>query len=197
MTEKRVAVLTDFDIVLYAEPEEEALRAMFVQAFRQAQARVAAAGPDRTNSDGVLHERRWRLIFGEDTSDITVKQRGFLHAAVFPQIAQQVSIDGTRYTAKVWKEYFRAMFLGSRWESMRLPGQKRATPRKVRISTEDLPSPKAYAEYIDQVIAHATTEFGVAFEFDAQDREAVRYRPPARKQRAASKQAANHSAATA
>lgn len=112
--------------------------------------------------------------------DITAKQRGFLHAAVFPQIAEQVRVNGERFVPEIWKEHFRKLFLGSKWVMQKLPGQKRAVPVKVRISTEDL-GVKAYSEHIDKVIAHAVSEHSVEFVFRAEEREAVRYVAPKRK----------------
>jgi hypothetical protein len=121
-----------------------------------------------------------QVTLAEWEDDITVKQRAFLHAAVFPQIAEQVNANGDRFTADIWKEYYRKLFLGSKWRMQKLPGQKRAVPVKVRVSTEDL-GIKRYSEHIDKVIAHAATEWGVAFVFRADEREAVRYVAPKRK----------------
>ena len=61
---------------------------------------------------------------------------------------------------------------------------KRATPHRERVSTEDL-SVKQYSEYIDTVIDTAALEMGVRFVFNAQEREAVRYRKPVRRQKEA------------
>lgn len=47
-----------------------------------------------------------------------------------------------------------------------------------------------YSEYIDKVIAHAASEFGVVFHFRADEREAVRYRPARAKRREAEEVAA-------
>lgn len=126
----------------------------------------------------------------EHEDDITAKQRGFLHAAVLPQIAEQVRVGekGERYVAEAWKEYYRKKFLGHKWVMQKLPGQKRAVPRKVRISTEDL-GIKAYSEYIDRVIADAATEWFVQFRFRADEREAVRYVAPKRKSAARASEA--------
>lgn len=135
--------------------------------YRAGEAMIAAGKP--------VHVK---LTEWED--DITAKQRGFLHAAVFPQVAEQVRVNGERFVPEVWKEYFRKLFLGSRYVMQKLPGQKKAVPVKVRVSTEDL-GIKAYSEYIDRVIAHAATEFGVSFVFRTDEREAVRYQPPKRK----------------
>lgn len=120
----------------------------------------------------------------EHEDDISAKQRGFLHAAVLPQIAEQVRVGekGERFSVPIWKEYYRAKFLGFKWVMQKLPGQKKATPRKVRISTEDL-GVKAYSEYIDKVIADAATEWFVQFRFLADEREAVRWTPAQRTKR--------------
>ena len=99
------------------------------------------------------------------------------------QITEQAQPNGERFAFPIFKEFYRAMFLGHTWEMARMPGQKRATPRKQRVSTEGL-SVKQYSEYIDKVIAHAVTEFGVTFDFDSDERESVRYVKPARKRAA-------------
>lgn len=121
----------------------------------------------------------------EDEDDLTVKQRAFLHAAVFPQIAEQVVFpDGSRYVAKLWKEHFRERFLPDKWELRksikwdaeqgRMVQAKRKTPHRVRQSTEDL-GKGAYSAYIDLVIDTAVLELGVVFVFKPGEREAVRY----------------------
>lgn len=126
--------------------------------------------------------KRVQISVGEDCDPVTVKQRRFLHGAVLPQIAEQVRVNSVRYVADIWKEYFRNEFLGHRYEVYALPGAKRATPHRVRNSTEEL-SVKAYSGYIDRVIAHAATEWSVAFKFDEQERNAVRYVRPVAKRR--------------
>ena len=149
--------------------------------------------------DLMADDRPVRITCGEDEEPISVKQRAFLHAAVFPQIeAQYQHPDGTHSDRRAWKEYFRARFLGDRWVSKRVPRwdaaagrmvlPKRKTPHRERVSTEDL-SIKQYSAYIDTVIDTATLELGVQFVFLAEEREAVRYHPPARKSRAAQPEA--------
>lgn len=59
---------------------------------------------------------------------------------------------------------------------------KRATPHRVRNSTEDL-SIKQYSDYIDRIIARATTEWSVNFHFLVSEREAVRYVRPVAKRK--------------
>lgn len=147
----------------------EAWRAAATAIYRAGEALIEAGKPVK-------------CVVCEWEDDISARQRGFLHAAVFPQIAEQVRANGDRFTAEVWKEYYRKRFLGSKWVMQKLPGQKRAVPVKVRISTEDL-GVKAYSEYIDRVIADAVTEWGVVFRFIAEEREAVRYRAPVRAKR--------------
>lgn len=141
-----------------------------------------------------------RFRVGEDQDPITIKQRAFLHAAVFPQIAEQYAFpDGTRFTADVWKEFWRKRFLPDKWvmeKTLRwdeklgcMVVSKRKTPKRVRRSTEDLKGVKAYSDYIDKVIDHAVLELGVRFVFRAGEREAVKYRPPVRAPKTKSKDA--------
>jgi len=184
----RTIILDERDVVLLSHGSREALNAAANQLYKLAQQRVALS-PDRMDEDtGEVEPRTWRFTFGEDTEDITTRQRGFLHAAVFPQISEQARLNGVGATPAGWKEWYRAEFLGWKWAVVDVPGRLTRSGKpvkkrtKVRISTEDL-SVKQYSDYIDRVIAHATTEFGVAFEFRQEEREAVRYRRPARKQR--------------
>ena len=139
--------------------------------------------------------KRVRFEVTEAEDELTIKQRGFLHAAVLPQIAEQVRMpDGTRYTPKVWKTHLKDLFIADKWDMVRLPfvrdrktGEWKASAKKVpvkrRKSTERL-SVKQYSEFIDKAIAHATMEWGVQFRFIAEDREEVRYVAPPRKVRA-------------
>lgn len=191
MADKRALLLSEHDVVLYADADPQAIHAAARQLYELAKQRNAVNHPEWTDEDGEIHRRRWRFVFGEDLEDITVKQRGFLHAAVFPQIADQVRFeDGTRYTAKAWKELYREMFLGDRFVMRKklvfdkatgtLRPAKKATPHRERVSTEDL-NIRQYSEHIDRVIAHATAELGVVFNFDQQEREAVRWKPKDRK----------------
>lgn len=179
MSGRRTIVLDDRDIVLLTHGTREALHAAATRLYELAKQR-AALSPDQPDPDtGEVEPRTWRFTFGEEAEDITAKQRGFLHAAVFPQIAAQVVVNGDRFAPEIWKEHYRRLFLPDKWVTRRLPGAKRATPLRVRVSTEDLGA-KGYSEHIDKVIAHAVTEFGVAFEFNNEEREAVRYRRPSR-----------------
>jgi len=176
-------LIADTDTVLYFAATQEARLSVMRRANELAAALVQQALAD--DEPG----RRIRVVVGVDHEDMTVKQRGFLHAAVLPQIAEQAKVGGIRYVVRVWKEHFRSTYLGDRWETFDLPGQfdakgrqKRAR-RKVRISTEDL-SIRQYSDYIDKVIAYGADELGVVFRFLAEEREAVRWKPKARKARA-------------
>lgn len=134
------------------------------------------------------------ITVAEHEDDLTIRQRGFLHAAVLPQIAEQVVMpDGTRYTPQVWKAHLKELFIADKWDMVRLPyvrdrktGAWKASTRKVpvkrRKSTESL-SIKGYSDFLDRCIAHAATEWDVQFRFLAEERDAVRYTPPARKRK--------------
>lgn len=145
-------------------------RETFVRAMNHAAAML-------DNGESVL------LSVGPALEPVGVQQRRFLHGPVLTQISEQVRVFGERFVTAIWKEFYRKLFLPDAWEVRKLPGQKRATPVRVRQSTEDL-GIKRYSELIDKVIAHAATEFGVEFRFESDERESVKYRPPARKAKA-------------
>lgn len=160
------------------------LRAQFTALFRAGEAMVA---------DG----KTVKVTLAEHEDDMTERQRKFLHGVVLKQISEKVYVGehkNERFVIKAWKEFFRALFLPDVWVRDKVPRwdaekrclvvPKRATPRRVRRSTEDL-GIKAYSKLIDNVIDHAVVEFNVVFEFDQQEREAVRWKRPARKQQGA------------
>jgi hypothetical protein len=112
---------------------------------------------------------------------VGVQQRKFLHGPVLTQISEQVRINGERFTTDVWKEHLKNVILEREPEYVmrKLPGAKRATPRRVRRSTESL-GVRDYAKFIDEVIDYAVAEWGVQFRFEMNEREAVRYVDPRR-----------------
>lgn len=140
------------------------------------------------------------LSVGPALEPISIRQRKFLKDIVCGQIAEQVKLPvfdaagnatgkTTRHTKDVWAEYFRAEFLGDRYEMKlavvrdKVTGKsrfaKKATPHKVRVSTEHL-GVRKYSEHIDRVIDTAILEFGVEFHFTREEREAVRWKQPKR-----------------
>lgn len=118
------------------------------------------------------------------TQPVKVQQRRFLHGPVLGQISEQARVHGERFVIDVWKEHFRRMFVGDhgwRWESpMKLPGQKRATPRRIRASTEEL-GVRDYAKLIDQIIDYAAHELGVVFQFTHEEQALLSHKPTRRK----------------
>lgn len=116
------------------------------------------------------------LRVGPALDTITIKQRGFLHASVLPQIAEQVFVGEKRerFVSDIWKEHFHKMFIPDKWEMRKLPGAKRATPHRVRVSSEQL-GVKRYSEWIDRIIDYAVAELNVEFVFKPNEREEVRY----------------------
>ena len=92
--------------------------------------------------------------------DITDKQRAYLHGVVLTEIARFARVDGQAFDMKVWKEWYRAEFLGFKTVTHINPFTGKKVRRRVRVSTEDL-GVRGMAEYIDRVIAHAATVLGV------------------------------------
>lgn len=145
----------------------EGLRDKFVIAYRHAECLLK-------NGDRV------EVMVRPALDAIGAQQRRFLKDIVFGQIAEQVAlpvfdVNGNdtgrrqKYDKAAWAELFRRQLLGYRHEMQRLPGSKKATPVKVRVSTETL-GVRAYADYTDKVIALATTEYGVVFRFNDDER---------------------------
>jgi hypothetical protein len=96
---------------------------------------------------------------------LTTKQRGYYHGYILTEIAKQASIDGRKYQMHVWKEHFRATYLGDKIVSETNPITGIETKRAVRISSEEL-GVKKYNILIEQVTAFAVTELNVTFDKD-------------------------------
>ncbi len=105
-----------------------------------------------------------RLVFKADEleDDKSIRQRRYYHGVVLTEIAEQARANGEKFPMKVWKEHFREIYLGSKWEVRIDPFTRKKVRRKVRVSTEDLGIRK-YSELIEKVTAFAVTELGVQF----------------------------------
>ena len=180
----RQSLIHDDDLVMTFDATQEARHAAVIRLNEMARALVersrANAAGQKPDEDGeVQGPGRLRIVLGFDREDKSTKQRRFYHGVVLMQISQQAVVCGVRYAMEVWKEQMRRQFLPDEFVSVRMPGAKRATPQRRRVSTESL-SVKQYSHLIDQVIAYAVTELGVVFDFDAEEREAVRYVSPSK-----------------
>lgn len=91
----------------------------------------------------------------------TDRQRAYYHGVVLKTIAQQAKPNGAQYPLAVWKEHFRAEYLGHKTVTTKNPLTGKKVRRRVR-STEDL-GVKGYSQLIDRVSAFAATELGVRF----------------------------------
>lgn len=89
-------------------------------------------------------------------------QRKFYHGVVLTEIAKQAKVNGQRFPLAVWKEHFRAEYLGFKTVTYTNPMTGKKSRRRVRKSTEDL-GVKAYAQLIERVTAFACTDLGVEF----------------------------------
>lgn len=155
--------MAESDTYITVIQTEEGLKTKFRAAYNHAEMMLR-------NGESV------QLKCGPADEPISIKQRGFLHGAVLPQVAEQAYVGEKRerYTAEIWREYYHRMFIPDRWVMRKLPGAKRATPHRERVSSESL-GVRRYSEWIDRIIDHAVVEFGVVFEFKEGEREAVRY----------------------
>lgn len=155
-------------------------RETFVRAMNHAASMI-------DNGESVL------LSVGPALLPIGVQQRRFLHGPVLTQISEQVRVNGERFTTDIWKRHLKNVILERepKYEMVKLPGAKRATPRRVYRSTETL-GVRAYSKFIDECIDYATLEWSVQFVFINEEREGVRYTPPARKAKAKETAEADH-----
>lgn len=109
----------------------------------------------------------------------TLRQNKFYWAAVLRLISEQAQIDGIGATPDGWHVFYKKELLGYHFVKVKEPGRKRKTVRRELRSTTGL-SVKQFADYIDQVQAHAATTFGVEFT----DRLPADLRPEPRKPKA-------------
>ena len=109
--------------------------------------------------------RKQVLTITDFEDSLTTKQRGYYHGYILTQISIQASIDGRKYPMHVWKEHFRATFLGDEIVSEINPMTGIETKRALRRSSESL-GVKGYNILIEQVTAFAVTELGVNFDKD-------------------------------
>jgi hypothetical protein len=136
-------------------------------------------------------DKRPHVELTAEGDTLTLRQLRFIHGPILKQISEQVAVEGVRYTKEVWKRHLKELFIPDRFVMVQAPfvrdartghwrPSKRKVPRKVEKSLTQLTG-RARSDFIDQVLAHAATEWGVEFVFTFDEREAVRYRPPLRK----------------
>ena len=92
----------------------------------------------------------------------TDRQRAYYHGVVLKTIAAQARPHGQQFPLQVWKEHFRAEYLGHKTVTTKNPMTGKKVRRRQRVSTEDL-GVKGYSQLIDRVTAFAATELGVTF----------------------------------
>lgn len=154
--------------------------------WREGMTAVFRAGEAMLQAGQVPH-----VELSEEGDTLTLRQLRFIHGPILKQISEQVVVNGVRYTRDVWKKHLKELFIPDRWEMVQAPfvrdaktgrwrPSKRKVPHKVEKSLTQLRNQQR-SEFIDAVLAHAATEWGVQFVFTFDEREAVRYHPPKRK----------------
>lgn len=92
----------------------------------------------------------------------TDQQRKYYHGVILKEIAQQAVANGQKFPLAVWKEHFRAEYLGFKTVTHVNPMTGKKHRRRIRISTEDL-GVRAYNKLIERVTSFAVTDLGVEF----------------------------------
>lgn len=104
---------------------------------------------------------RWvEATFAEHEDGKTDRQRNYYHGVVLKAIEQQARPNGQQFPKEVWKEHFRAEYLGHKTLTTKNPLTGKKVRRRLRVSTEDL-GVRGYSKLIDRVSAFAATELGV------------------------------------
>lgn len=174
-------------ITLELGPTKEAYRAAMARLYELGLQQVLGNEPERVDHDtGEVVERRYVVSFAEIVEDKTLRQLRFYFGPVLKQIAEQAAGGWTR---DAWHEAMKREELGYEIVKVMVAGRKKPTVYRRLRSVRDL-TIKQMSEYIDRVIASATTALGVTFVFDLDEREAVRYRRPARKAKAVAQEEA-------
>ena len=171
------AFLHDDDIVIYCDGAPKAVHAAARQVYERAKTVADMRGTEWVDDDGVVHPRRYRYTFAEDREDRSMRQHRFYRGPVLGQISEQAP---GHWTPDAWHEAFKRTILGYETVRVEVAGRKRVTTYQRLRSTTSL-SVKQMSEYLDEVIATATTDLGVVFVFNPREREDVRYRRPTRK----------------
>lgn len=182
MSAQMLIPVHESDLVLYAVATPQSMRAAMVQAFEFAKSRCFSPEDVEVidNETGEIVTRQLRIVIGPDVEDRSVKQNRFYWGVVLKQISAQATLNGARYSAEGWHEAFKRQVLGFEVVKAPVAGRKRpAIYRRLR-STTDL-TVKQMSEYLDEIITTASTDLGVEFEFDQQERESVRYKRKPRK----------------
>lgn len=123
--------------------------------WQEVVAAVKAAAPTKAR-DG----RPLRLILVDEGEDRLEEQVKFYWSAVIEPIAEQVWLDGRRFSEKAWHEQLKGMFLPPR--EMRMPdGTVQMVPPSIARGEIAV---GAMAEFIMKVEAHAATTYGVVFD---------------------------------
>jgi hypothetical protein len=124
----------------------------------------------------IWHELKPELVAGNKQviivksfeESMTAQQRKYYHSAILEEIAKQAIVRGVKYDMKVWKNYFREMYLGDKVVDEINPISGAVTKKLVRVSSESL-SVKGYNELIEKVCAYAINELNVNFHISFDD----------------------------
>ena len=94
----------------------------------------------------------WMVQVKEKTRSIEANSR-YWGQGILAQIADQVVMNGRKYSAEVWHEQFKQMFLGVE----ELPSGQVIGKSSAKLGV------KAFSEFTEQVEAYAVTSLGVVF----------------------------------
>lgn len=112
----------------------------------------------------VERNRPLQITVAEYRQTRSNQANSYMWAAVLTPIAEQVCVNGRWFSADTWSQYMKAQFL----PEVNAAGMEKWTympdgSRELAMGTSDLNS-EEFAVYLNQVQAHAATEYGVVFD---------------------------------
>lgn len=123
-------------------------------AVRKAQAFVAKAAPVYIARNSPL-----RLVVTSEDEHNTRAQKAYWNGPVLGAIAQQASWEGKKYPKEFWKEYYRRRYL-LRDEFVTPDGE---VLQRYWSTADKQFSVRLMGEFLDNVMAEASQEWGVIF----------------------------------
>lgn len=119
-----------------------------LDAYREAQ-RIIAAGKQAV------------ITAKEFEDDRSLQQNRHYFGVILKAISEQARTPD-QWAPEAWHELYRRLFLGYSIKKHLVAGRKKTVVIRSLRSTRDL-TVKQFAEYVEKITAHATTDLGVVF----------------------------------
>lgn len=117
-----------------------------------------------------------QVKFSEPDKQRVLSQQQLMFAGPLKDISEQVWTEGRRYSADVWHEYFKELFLPEEFEeSITLAGYVKweilPNGRRALIGSTQQLTTKGFGQYLDEIYAYGASEWGVKFNIKGEKNE--------------------------